>query len=854
MAGKRIIVFSLLALVGLALAVFASSGTQAQSYKRLREYSLSNLTASAATDSIDYTASAVPDYNYEDSSMYTLTPIDLYAVPGTTLPIGAGVGVLASSSTVGLLGGPCGTALPPSFSLYNATVDTSNELDPQSLYWVLKKNNFAAIQYRMDCDDNMDDDGDTLINDGCPAEGPAETTCGEASCDDDIGYRPWDNCDDDGDGYINDGCAAVGDAEYASDINLPDYLEGYPHFVNDGFDPDGPSGPEPPLQPSARYAGHAFVASSNILIQLLVFTPGQLEQMGGLYGELDASVGGVTIVMLNNPVNQEEAPGSISDFCTPLETTTTVYGTTTDHPDTAADESGYANQNNPPAGAGVMGTGTLIARNYSRAERDADGDGYENDFDPCHYTADPGWDQRDLTGAIQPGLDTDGDGLADSCDPDITGTTGDPDLIDCVGTQTDCDGDGYDNRQDICPLVPNGCIVEGCSDAFPPIYNANWDNQADSESVLLQDANADMGPNPDSIGDACDDSDDDGLEAGGGTTAGSGDCDDGIDNDLDNKIDGNDPDCQPYMDQGEIALGHSHADIWGTNPSDGQFYHSMGWAAACVGATDSDGDGYCDDLETALGSPTNNGAESGTDCDNAADDDSDGYVNDGCPMVDDEIERGAECANATDDDTGDADGKVNDGCPVIGVPESLVMDTGITLTGALPTAAAPESCNDGIDNDGDTLIDALDNSDLGCDPTDDSYATDPDHDGHNPDNCPTVWNPEQVDTDGDGDGDVCDDDDDDDGYSDVDEWHMATDSLADCPTVVSAHDAWPLDVNADTYVTVGGDVLPYRGNIGKQVSAPGNSHLRRLDLNHDDYITVGGDVLPFRGNIGAHCT
>lgn len=57
------------------------------------------------------------------------------------------------------------------------------------------------------------------------------------------------------------------------------------------------------------------------------------------------------------------------------------------------------------------------------------------------------------------------------------------------------------------------------------------------------------------------------------------------------------------------------------------------------------------------------------------------------------------------------------------------------------------------------------------------------------------------------------------------------------------------DFNGDGVITVGGDVLPYRGQIGKQVP-PGDP---LLDVNNDGWLTVGGDVLWFRGNIGETC-
>ncbi len=57
------------------------------------------------------------------------------------------------------------------------------------------------------CDDATDDDGDTVVNDGCPAVGAAETNCDEdrLAC---AGGPP--SCDDDADTVVNDGCPVFG--------------------------------------------------------------------------------------------------------------------------------------------------------------------------------------------------------------------------------------------------------------------------------------------------------------------------------------------------------------------------------------------------------------------------------------------------------------------------------------------------------------------------------------------------------------------------------------------------------------------------------------------------------------------
>ena len=118
------------------------------------------------------------------------------------------------------------------------------------------------------------------------------------------------------------------------------------------------------------------------------------------------------------------------------------------------------------------------------------------------------------------------------------------------------------------------------------------------------------------------------------------------------------------------------------------------------------------------------------------------------------------------------------------------------------------------------------------------------------DNCPTVANPDQSNFDGRSLGDACDDGDVD-GFIDEAELYLSTDPSDDCPDDPT-DDAWPLDKNMDTFVTVGGDILDLRGRIGATPGEP--EWQQRLDLNADGAITVGGDVLSYRGMIGESCT
>jgi hypothetical protein len=134
-----------------------------------------------------------------------------------------------------------------------------------------------------------------------------------------------------------------------------------------------------------------------------------------------------------------------------------------------------------------------------------------------------------------------------------------------------------------------------------------------------------------------------------------------------------------------------------------------------------------------------------------------------------------------------------------------------------------------------------------------------------PDNCPTAPNPGQTNTDsdleaggasvvGDEDGDACDDDDDNDEFDDPVEAYVGTDPLDNCPDDPS-DDAWPLDINMDTYVTIVPDVLSFRGRINTTGGPPPDPMwMQRLDLNADNFITIVPDILYYRGHINEGCT
>lgn len=263
---------------------------------------------------------------------------------------------------------------------------------------------------------------------------------------------------------------------------LPDAFEKYPDFITRVLDDVPGDEVGQPLQPIRRSAGITIVAGVEVLLQFLIFEPGTFinENIPN-----DEELGFPTVTLLQNAGDptQDPIPSAITDFCTPLTTNNTSFAISKDNPCT--DESVPTDQLDPlcevtgavfdipevatttPDESGTVlftnpQDGTYTFTTLSVGLRDADGDGLENLLDTCAFVANVG-DAR-----IGGDGDEDNDGLDAACDPDDSVTNSDEDL------------DGFLNRQDNCPLDPNG---------------ENEDNQRDTDNDQIGDA---CDPNPDS--------------------------------------------------------------------------------------------------------------------------------------------------------------------------------------------------------------------------------------------------------------------------------------------------------------------------------------------------------------------
>src|SRR2546422_7930665 len=179
-----------------------------------------------------------------------------------------------------------------------------------------------------------------------------------------------------------------------------DVIEKYPSFLNRLF---------PGRRPLRRTAGLFPYVSPPILAQSLAFQ------------DLDGSDGTTLVLVLQDIGDPEAIAGKsgFSDYCTPSGFRLT---------DSGATYTGAPLYTNPPPGKYQL---VLTAF----GERDADGDGIENALDTCPFDANVG------NPRVKGDGDADEDGLDAACDPND------------FEYNPDQDGDGYLNRDDICPLT-----------------------------------------------------------------------------------------------------------------------------------------------------------------------------------------------------------------------------------------------------------------------------------------------------------------------------------------------------------------------------------------------------------------
>ncbi len=240
----------------------------------------------------------------------------------------------------------------------------------------------------------------------------------------------------------------------ADSDGIADAVTNYPDFLARIF---------PGQTLRARLYGQQKVGGVDVSLNFLIFNPGDTIRDV----TPDAKLGYPSVTVLQNigDPNIKPAASAITDFCSPLTSDTTTFGTTQDNPKSAANEGGKAYRKNPA----TAGTYNLVT--YARSQRDADGDGLENNLDTCPFNVDTFDPRVGSFQTAQPG-DSDGDRIPDTCDEKPNEPY----------PQIDYDQDQYLNSGDNCPQVANGI------DTAERVIGPN--NQLDTDE--------------DSIGDVCD--------------------------------------------------------------------------------------------------------------------------------------------------------------------------------------------------------------------------------------------------------------------------------------------------------------------------------------------------------------
>ena len=451
------------------------------------------------------------------------------------------------------------------------------------------------------CNDGLDNDTDTVVDDGCV-------------------IPPWDRCDNDADTYINDGCAAVDTAESGAMCSqLSNGDDDSDTVVNDGCPAKGPG-------------------KSGILI-----TPGNTPYTLGVGPILSAGI--VVVAGEYQCGDNKDSDGDtlINDGCKTVGTAETVCNETEaacadvdgERPWDACD-----NDNDGGINDGCVKSGTEEAvvipdpLNYQYlACGNADGTtpvtGWNNKLDANFKLIGPNAQ-----------IDADAWNGAGPCkimDASSTVYIGDTnDVAVCLGdfpAPTTGPSNGVSKFQFDLTYHPamNECPESNCD--FPNNKCLDDNPDANEGSTLGQGSPTvpDLGGGWDCsvIGKA--------QPLCGGTPERETDCENATDDDGDTVVN----DGCPAL--GAAETGTQCADAVDANEDGGPDAVNDGCPVAAVTVATAS--------ETA--------------CTGAVDDDYDGFINDGCPTVGTNPETGAYCADAVDAYEDGAPDAVNDGCPAV---------------------------------------------------------------------------------------------------------------------------------------------------------------------------------------------
>ena len=598
--------------------------------------------------------------------------------------------------------------------------------------------------------DGIDDDNE--INNGTDENDP----CSPAQAAGYMGYDGsnaiWMAADCDGDGVINGDEHTTGTDPYAVSSDTDGDGIDDDNEINNGTDENDPCSP-------AQAAGYTGYDGTNT-----IWMTADCDGDGVINGDEHTTGTDPYAVSSDTDGDGIDDDNEINngtdenDPCSPAQ---------------AAGYTGYDGTNTIWMTADCDGDGVINGDEHTTGtdpyavSSDTDGDGIDDDNetnagtgvnDPCDPVQLAGYAGYDSGNATWSAADCDGDGVNNGAEA-TNGT-------DPYAVSSDTDGDGIDDDNET-----NGGT--GVNDPCDPVQLAGY-------------AGYDSGNATWSAADCDGDGVNNGAEATNGTDpyAVSSDTDgDGIDDD--NETNGgtgvNDP-CDPVQLAGYAGYDSGNA-TWSAADCDGDGVTNGTELANGTDpylAEDTDGDGIFDDFEvntdTDPANPCNPSQSSGYRGYNAgnaiwssADCDGDGVSN------------GAEASSGTDpyEASGDSDGDgIDDDNEIANGtdgndPCDPIQIAGYSSYNAANTVWSSSDC------DGDGVSNGEEHSN-GTDSYDATSEGDADNDGvaDGDDNCPSAYNPDQVDGDNDGIGDVCDGDLDNDGVPNE------SDLCSDTPTGV----------------------------------------------------------------------
>lgn len=326
-----------------------------------------NLAASATANHYSSTSLTTADLNTATSVTFVSNSVSIAG--GGSIGIGAKVGGVRRTLTVGMLNSSCDSVVTMDTVLYNVALPNNAGNPRSSTNIAFPRPDGSANRF----------DGWNVGSEPAPAGGTAPVDAG---------------------------------AGHAGSASLS--IQNYPAYLLDAFDPDfvpgvGDGGLAPVI-PHAVYGGLTKDAAGAWLpLYVVQFDNSPLPPLGGPFAVMSptalANMGQASVQVVNDPTAPFADGSGLTTICTPSSTSTVLLGKDTTNTYTRATS---------PASAT-----TGFFTQYNASQRDTDQDGYDNSIDTCPVNVNAGNPRVFGDG------DVDGDGIDNACDANVPTFSGD---------------------------------------------------------------------------------------------------------------------------------------------------------------------------------------------------------------------------------------------------------------------------------------------------------------------------------------------------------------------------------------------------------------------------------------------